>query len=158
MKSLANGLIAFVISLLIGLIAAWFFFREVPASDAVYKRVEPREAATPEVEKNVVFKPEFTRLPNYEELDFPELPDNFIDLYNTDGLLRRSEVLAKTGEKWLVMSEAIGGYRITPSLAKVKQLKSVSYPETKMTHNCPFPKQIRQSSLSEVFPTSSRAR
>ncbi|MGH9947478.1 MAG: hypothetical protein ACRD6X_09775 [Pyrinomonadaceae bacterium] len=73
------------------------------------------------------FVPEFRDLDDYEILDYPEFPDNFIDLHNSGSLLRRSEMVGKNGQKWLVMTEVNDRYAIRPSVAKVRQLKSISY-------------------------------
>lgn len=59
------------------------------------------------------------------------LPDSndLIDVFWTpDGIFRASEVVAKNGEAWLTLVERNGKYRLQSARARVKKLRTVSYP------------------------------
>lgn len=99
--------------------------------DAILEKSASTNFTAPEKSENRVdegFVAEFHDLPDDEMLDFPEFPTNFIDIYNTQGLLRRTEVVGKTGQEWLVMAETNGQYVIKSATASVRQLKTISYP------------------------------
>jgi hypothetical protein len=62
-----------------------------------------------------------------DETIFPE-SDDLIDLFETDGLLRESEAVAKSGEEWTVLFEQNGTYSLKRSTAKVVRKRTTSYP------------------------------
>ncbi len=78
------------------------------------------------------FVPEFRDLPTFREL-FPDEPvvresdEKLIDILD-DGIYRRDEVVAKNGESWLVLVKSVNKFHLRLSTAKVKKLKTVSWP------------------------------
>lgn len=139
MKRWAFGFVVFLFTLGIGTAVAVFFVF-VPNAEKTSSEPPPQlvEIAASEPSKDD-FVAEFRDLPSYEILDFPELRDNFFDVHNTDGLVRKSETVAKNGESWLVMFESNGKYEIRRSTVKVTQLRTVSYPGDENDARVRFP-------------------
>ncbi len=73
------------------------------------------------------FVPEFSGLPNFNDIDNALPKGKLIDILD-DGIYRRSDVVAGSGEKWLVLFEQNGIYSLKASTASVKNLKSISWP------------------------------
>lgn len=119
----------FLSAVVLGVSAAWLFLVEKRREVIVKLRPEQGKIAIAEpAAARDQFPPEFFNLPDYDILQFPDFPGNFVDLNNTGGLVRKSEIVARNGERWLVMFERVGKYAIEPSTARVRQLKTVSYP------------------------------
>ena len=76
----------------------------------------------------VDFVPEFRDLPNYDDIAYPESTDSLIDVFETGGVYRESEVIAKSGETWLTLFELNGKYSLMSSKAKVQRKRTISYP------------------------------
>ncbi|MGD9628462.1 MAG: hypothetical protein AB7V18_04385 [Pyrinomonadaceae bacterium] len=78
------------------------------------------------------FVPEFHGLPTFDEL-FPDervvdkRKGKLIEIFD-DGLYRQSEVVAKNGEGWLVLTKNGGKFSIQRSIALVQKQRSVSWP------------------------------
>lgn len=72
--------------------------------------------------------PEFTDLPNYEDIEFPAPEKKLIDVLETGAVYRQSEVIARTGETWLTLFENGRKYSLRNSRATVQRLRSTSYP------------------------------
>lgn len=120
-SAFAIGVTAYGFSLLVALL--W----ELEA-DALRKApVERLEIVTEKPPTPDDFVAEFSDLPRDEDLVFPNFYERFFDFHNTDGLVRKSETVAKNGETWLVMFERNGKYEIQPSKARITQLRSISY-------------------------------
>lgn len=75
--------------------------------------------------KKSEFVPEFIGLPDFEDLENVETEGKLIEILD-DRIYRQSEVVAKSGEKWLVF-EQDGDHRLKESTASVRKLKSVSW-------------------------------
>jgi hypothetical protein len=74
-----------------------------------------------------------------EDMEFSDLPEfdtfldqitsgKLVDISHRQGLYRESEVVATTGEKWLVLTQRGGRYSLVTALASVRKLRSSSYP------------------------------
>lgn len=118
-------LFAFSSSLLIGLLTVWLFLAPQKKELHAPAVAEPTNL---EITKTAEapFEPEFTNL-EFPDHDLEKLHGRLIDVGN-NGIFRRSEVIAKNGENWLVL-DLIGEKMVVRSKpAKVKNLRSVSWP------------------------------
>ncbi len=93
---------------------------------------QPNANAAPIVATSKVkdFVPEFRGLPNFEDAydgHYLDAGEELIQILD-DGIYRRSEVVAKSGEKWLVFFDQNGKHSLSESTASVKKLNSVSWP------------------------------
>ena len=95
---------------------------EVEVIDVQNETLQPKDVQT----KKSEFVPEFIDLPSFEEFENVETKGKLIEILD-DRIYRQSEVVAKSGEKWLVF-EQDGDHRLKDSTASVKKLKSVSWP------------------------------
>jgi hypothetical protein len=99
---------------------------------------EPERAAAPETPNHVEFVPEFRDLADEDDIDFWVFPDKMIDLEG-DGIFRHSEVVARNGESWFVLTKEKDSYSLRLLTAKVKQLRTISWPgdehDAKLTFN-----------------------
>lgn len=95
-------------------------------------RVIPETVVQTQTADTDDFNPEFTDLPNFDEL-YPDEPaedetrGKLIEVFH-EGIYRESEVVAKNGESWLVLVKSRSGYRLERSVAKVEKQKTVSWP------------------------------
>jgi hypothetical protein len=71
---------------------------------------------------------EFSDLAEMDEFAHLEPPDNLIDISETQGTYRESEVVARSGEKWLTLRERNGSYSLVTATANVKKKPTISYP------------------------------
>lgn len=74
------------------------------------------------------FSPEFRDLPNFQEIDRFAPESRLIDILERDGLYRESEVIAKSGERWLGLVQRGNKYSLVSTTAKVKRMRTISYP------------------------------
>jgi hypothetical protein len=121
--------VVFLLTLSTGLLFGWILFG---SSNYVTRHKETEfnqpTSSTSTIRCNDVSPFEFTDLAGeIHYFDSPDFPDNFIDLYNTESVLRKSEAAPRHGQKWFVMTEKNGKYEIKSSVVKVKQLATVSY-------------------------------
>lgn len=101
-----------------------FSSRSIPEIDQLPLAVE-----LPQRPKADDFVPEFLDLPNFGDVG-PEHQVEIAELIMTfdDGIYRTSEVVAKPGQSWLVLTKDGNKYSLQKSRASVKQLRSVSWP------------------------------
>ncbi len=127
MKRWLFGLLVFPPTLVIGYgLAQLFIFEQ---QSAIF---ESQHNVQQEIVKVVTshphFVPEFHDLPNLEDIDYPDWDDHrLIDVFQMGGVYRESEVIAKSGEKWLTLFEHNGSYELKHAKAKVKRLSTTSY-------------------------------
>ena len=88
---------------------------------------QPAPAATPVATKSDNSEVEFDKLETL--LDYVDISESndLIDLLQTEGIYRESEVVANNGEKWLVLFEQGGEYSLHPATAEVKKKRTQSY-------------------------------
>lgn len=132
MKRWAIGSIAFFAALLVGFVVADSWNQPGPTLGepdlngvpvVVVSGHSPETPAAPVDE----FVPEFLDLPNFEDIKYKEPTGRMIDILD-DGIFRRSEIVAKDGERWMVLTENGGELSFISRTAKVRQLRSVSWP------------------------------
>lgn len=70
---------------------------------------------------------EFRDLPVADEFAHLEPSDRLIDVLETQGIYRKSEVIARSGENWLTLTEKNGHYSLVSATAKVTNKRTVSY-------------------------------
>ena len=87
----------------------------------------PRVSEEPTTSSVEEFVFEFRDLPTFDDINYRKPSGQLIELIE-DGIYRRSDVVAKNGEEWLVMSESEGHTALYPRIAQVKQLNSTSWP------------------------------
>lgn len=126
MKRWAIGSIAFFVTFAVGVLLGWPFVTERSPQHSEKLRSIPTQTvvSAPFTDD---FIPEFTNLPNFEDLKYTKPTGKLIELLD-DGIYRRSEVGAKNGESWMVLIENKGELTFYPRKAKVRQLKTVSWP------------------------------
>lgn len=127
MKRWAIGSIAFLATLAIGIVLVWPTLIEQETQQTILPSPNPEEITLLEPQEDS-FVPEFRDLPNLEEVDYPQAGEHLIDLHQVDGVYRESEVMARTGQNWLVFADRDGKYFLEYSKAKVKRLSTTSYP------------------------------
>lgn len=76
---------------------------------------------------------EFEGLPEIEDFYSTQAyseseAENFVDLFETEGLYRESEVVAKSGQWWLTLFVRNGVFELDYATARVRKLGTVSYP------------------------------
>jgi hypothetical protein len=132
LKRWTIGFIAFFAALLIGFVVANTWNKPGPTL------AEPDINDSPKIVVNDPtfeepkapaddFIAEFRDLPNFEDIKYIKPPGKLIELLD-DGIYRRSEVVAKNGESWMVLIDNGGELSVYPRKAKVKKLSSVSWP------------------------------
>lgn len=111
------------------MVAAWVFFTETREVVTTENEVENREIIVPQTtNQKPDFTPEFLNVPDLEaDFDYFKLRGSLIDLAS-EGIYRRSEVVAKNGETWLVLVKEGDTYSLKKSTAKVRKLNSISWP------------------------------
>lgn len=129
MKRLILHFPFFVVTLLVGAFLASPLTREISNAVAPTQttfRYIPWSYTN--LAKTYGFDPEFRELPNIGELEYPG-SDTLIDLVQfQDGTYRESEVRAKNGEDWLVLVDQGGKEALVSKKAKVRRLKTNSWP------------------------------
>lgn len=134
MKRVLIGFPLFLIAFVTGYVLVPQFrttlIPEEPKKKLVEQTVQPSEIASSSTttDQNVNFVPEFRDLPNYDEIAFPDSTNSLIDVFETDGIYRESEVIAKSGETWLTLFEHKRKYSLILSKAKVQKKRTISYP------------------------------
>jgi hypothetical protein len=98
--------------------------RILPAAEQTEQQETMAPSITP-TNQNVNFVPEFRDLPN--EIGFSESTNSLIDVFETDGIYRESEVIAKSGETWLTLFEQKRKYSLILAKAKVQKKRTISY-------------------------------
>jgi hypothetical protein len=131
MKRQLVGLLVFVLAFASGCLLVFDFqITGLPESQAVSIETRSLPASnsvllTEPAKKE--FIAEFNNLPNFEEIDLVESEGKLIEILE-EGVYRRSEVVARNGEKWLVLFENGRRYSLNTSSASVKKLETVSWP------------------------------
>lgn len=130
MKRLFLGFPAFLVAFLIGYAVApkdriELVNHTAPTEQTVRSETGASSIPSPPL---VEFVPELRDLPNYDDIVYPESADRLIDVFETGGIYRESEVVAKSGETWLTLIESKGKYSLTRSKAKVQRKRTISYP------------------------------
>jgi len=130
MKRHLSGLIIYILTMSLGLCLGWFFAGAQPVESEAVIAIEktPTTQVPAPVAKRTPFNAEFQGLARDDEIVYPQLDNDLIDVYNTEGIYRESEVVAKSGEKWLTLFETNGRYSMKWATAKVKKTTSISYP------------------------------
>lgn len=145
MKRWANRSIAFFTALLIGFVVAAQWNQGGPVFEALHTTVEPEIVVTAKSFQEPTtsaddFDPEFYDLPNFEDIDYKKPPGRLIEILD-GGIYRRSDVVAKNGELWSVLSENKNSFSLFSVRAKVKRLNSISWPgderDAKLSFNVP---------------------
>lgn len=152
MKRWAIGSITFFAAFLIGVLVVWPLMKgETPNRDDLVtpNSTEPDLTRT---EKNE-FVPEFTGLPNFQDIEYKKPPGRLIEILD-DGIYRRSDVVAKNGELWTVLSENKDSFSLFSVRAKVKRLNSISWPgderDAKLSFDIPGRQIFAVSGLSTI--------
>lgn len=132
MNRLLSGFLAFVVALLIGYIAVPevktdFVIQTRPQIEERFTQLNANLAPIVPSSKEQYFVPEFRDLPNFEEVNAMESEGKLIEIVG-DGIYRRSDVVAKARETWLVLFEHNGKYSLRESTATVKNLETTSWP------------------------------
>lgn len=83
-------------------------------------------SAVPRGEKG--FEPEFVGLPSFDDLDVLQKPKGRLIHLFDDAMYRESEVVAESGESWLVLAKQHDVYSLTNLTATVRKLRSISWP------------------------------
>lgn len=133
MKHLALGILTFLLALLAGYIPAEVLrkapkaIESQPPAKTCPASAEIAESLTaPQSPVNAI---DFIELPDVEDREYSETAEyNLIDIYETDAIYRKSEVIAKTGETWLTLIEKNGKYSLVNSKAKLTRKRTISYP------------------------------
>jgi hypothetical protein len=130
MKRLLLGFTLFLIAFVTGYVFVPQFQTTPVREETRIKLVQPQTVAPSgtTTDQNFIFVPEFRDLPNYDEIVFTESTNSLIDVFETDGIYRESEVIAKSGETWLTLFEQKGKYSLILAKAKVQKKRTVSYP------------------------------
>lgn len=132
MKRWAIGSIAFFAALLIGFLIADIWNQPGPALGAPDSNgipaivVKDQTFEKPNASADD-FIAEFRDLPNFEDIKYIKPPGKLIELLD-DGIYRRSEVVAKNGESWMVLLDNGGELSFYQRKANVRKLNSVSWP------------------------------
>ncbi len=132
MKRWIFGLLVFSIAFSIGLLSSSFSVGRRVEITRCFVPIGDQVSLSPEQAEQ--FVPEFFNLPEWSEIiDFDDetLDGKLIDM--SDGpegsVFRRSEVVAKNGEEWLVLTRTTSGeYSLSESRAKVRKLNTISWP------------------------------
>lgn len=127
MKKIGISFIVFLITFLIGCFVAFPLFDQTPEIEPVsFEKVPP--AADP-IPKNadIEANPEFIDLADFGEFGLEPPENNLIDLRETNGIFRESEVVARNGQQWLTLFEQDGNYLLINSKAEVKLLNTASF-------------------------------
>jgi hypothetical protein len=126
MKRRVIGSIAFFATFAVGVLLGWPLVteRSPQHSEELHQIPTQTVVSAPFTDD---FIPEFTNLPNFEDLKYTKPTGKLIELLD-DGIYRRSEIRAKNGESWMVLTENGGELSFYPRKAKVRQLKTVTWP------------------------------
>jgi len=132
MNRWAIGSIAFFAALLIGFVVVdlWnqpgptFGEPDINGIPAIVVKDQTSEKSIAPADN---FIAEFRDLSNFEDIKYIKPPGKLIEFLD-DGIYRRSEVVAKNGENWMVLIDNGGELSFYPRKAKVKKLSSVSWP------------------------------
>ncbi len=73
------------------------------------------------------FVPEFPDLPNFDDIEYKKPPGKLIEILQ-DGIYRRSDVVARNGEEWLVLSGQGDKLSFASRRAQVRNLSTNSWP------------------------------
>lgn len=133
MKKMFFGIAVFISAFFIGILTAAILLAGSGVSDQT--QLDAPQSVTVETHVNgapkldvPAFTPEFTDLPDFADIEYPTSNAELIELFEMEGIYHESEVLAKTGETWIVLFEQNGKYSLKSAKAKVQNLKTVSYP------------------------------
>lgn len=125
MKKIGISFIVFLITFGIGYFVALPLFE--PPIDPVFFGNVPLAADPIPKDEDIDANPEFIDLADFGEFGL-ELPENnLIDLRETNGISRESEVVARNGQQWLTLFEEDGNYSLINSKAEVKLLNTTSF-------------------------------
>lgn len=134
MKRLIIGFPVFAIAFLVGCVMVPKIYEEcsevtVPVQTTEQSiQTETTPVSISATSKTDDFVPEFCDLPSYEDIAYPEDTNNLIDVFETGAIYRESEVIAKTGEKWLTLFERNGKYSLVTSKTKIVKKQTISFP------------------------------
>ena len=124
------GILSFIVTFFIGFLLVPNFqdVHHIPLSkmEAIVTATPANIAVRSKTEGDE-FDPEFRDLPNYDDIVYPEGED-LIDVFETGGIYRESEVIAKTGQNWLTLFERNGKYSLAIAGTKVTKKRTISYP------------------------------
>lgn len=139
MKSWVKGSGAFFLTLAVGTTVAWLLHLDSqPAGTA--SNVERTEIVSASVQTND-FYPEFRDLPDFASIDSVRPTGKLIDVAESDGLYRESEVIARSGERWLGLFTLYHAHALIYTRTKVARLRTKSYPgdeyDAKLTFDKP---------------------
>lgn len=126
MKRWAIGFVVFLLTLGIGTAVAVFFIISPEAEYIPETVVETVSVQAAQTEAKGAFVPEFRDLPDFDQIEYRKPPGELIHILG-DGVYRRSDVVAKSGEDWMVLTKN-HGFSISKHKANVKRLNSVSRP------------------------------
>lgn len=130
MKRALTFCFTFLITLGLGTAADWIFTVEKSESVIPETQVENTEVSPlPTSDQRDKFNPEFLDLPqpDYDYYDDLRLHGKLVHVAGGE-IYRRSEVVAKTGQSWFVLTKHGTKYAIRKSTARVQKLNSVSWP------------------------------
>ena len=92
------------------------------------QQIEHREIITTVISASPEFVPEFRDLPNFEDIDYEkELKTKLVDVFQFEGVYRKSEVIAKSGETWLGLFEQNEKFALKQTKVTVLQERTSSY-------------------------------
>ena len=145
-KRILLGIPAFFIAFLFSYLIVPEFHTVLPTAHSAVPSTESEAvqlpvSTAPEVKSKDFFVPEFTDLPEFSELDDNIDSNNLIDIFEMDGIYRKSEVVTENGETWLTLIERNGMYSLVRARAKVKNERTFSYsdgePQVRLTFDKP---------------------
>lgn len=137
MKRWAFGFLAFLSTLGIGTaVAVSFVFSSETerVSEPILETVQVSVIQTDSKDDSV---PEFRDLPDFDQIKYRKPPGNLIHILG-DGVYRRSDVVAKSGETWMVLTKN-HNFSISKHKADVKYLNSESWPGDEKDAMLSFP-------------------
>lgn len=127
MQRLLTGLFVFAVTLALGWSAVRLFvFANSAESAQPANPVGPDIAFSPSAPRE--FVPEFRDLPNFKDIEESEFKAKLIGFHGNEGIFRQSEVLARSGERWLGLYTIYHATKLEVITAKVTRLRSRSYP------------------------------
>lgn len=126
MKKLFLGLMLSLLTFLIGYIFVSQFQGPLVVDERQEKPVEqtlqrePIASSLPSTDQSFDFEPEFRRLPNFGDIEYTESDTDLVDVFETESIYRKSEVIVKPGETWLGLFEHDGQFSIESTKPMVR--------------------------------------
>jgi hypothetical protein len=124
--SVSGFILAFLFGSAIGATFKSGELEVVPSAECKCATEIPQTSTTPVIRPSANSEVEFSNLKPYD-LEFP-VSNDLIELFETQGIYRESEVIAKDGEEWLTLFERGGKYSLELATANVKKKRTQTFP------------------------------